>query len=64
LDLSDKEVTAIASNLAGGGVDTTSSTMLSLILAMACFVEVPKKLLAELDEAIEWDRVSQLGKCQ
>jgi hypothetical protein len=53
LNLGGREVTAIASNLAGGGVDTTPSTMISLIPAMAYFAEVRKKLLAELDEAIE-----------
>jgi cytochrome P450 len=56
LNLSDKEVTSMAANLIGGGVDTTSSTMLSFILAMAYFPEVQKKLQAELDEVVGQDR--------
>ncbi|ORY13768.1 cytochrome P450 [Clohesyomyces aquaticus] len=62
-NLSDKEVSTLASNLIGGGVDTTSSTMLSFILAMAYFPDVQKKLQAELDEVLgdnrsqTWDDV-------
>lgn len=56
LDLSDKEVVSMATNLIGGGVDTTSSTMLSFILAMAYFPDVQKKLQAELDDVVGQDR--------
>ncbi|KAH7380391.1 cytochrome P450 [Phaeosphaeria sp. MPI-PUGE-AT-0046c] len=56
LHLSDKEVTTMAVNLIGGGVDTTSSTMLSFILAMAYFPDVQKKLQAELDDVVGRDR--------
>lgn len=56
LNLSDKEVTTMAANLIGGGVDTTSSTMLSFILAMAYFPDVQKKLQEELDTVVGRDR--------
>lgn len=56
LNLSDKEVVSMATNLIGGGVDTTSSTMLSFILAMAYFPDVQKKLQAELDEVAGQDQ--------
>jgi cytochrome P450 len=56
LNLSNQEVVSMASNLIGGGVDTTSSTMLSFILAMAYFPDVQKKLQEELDTVMGRDR--------
>lgn len=43
-------------NLIGGGVDTTSSTMLSCILALAAFPDVQKKAQAEMDSVIGQQR--------
>ncbi len=54
--LTDLEVAGLAGNLLGGGVDTTSSTMISCILAMACFPEVQKKAQAELDAVVGHER--------
>ena len=54
--LTDKEVASLAGNLLGGGVDTTTSTMLSCILAMCVFPEVQKKAQAELDAVVGSDR--------
>ena len=54
--LTDLEVAGLAGNLLGGGVDTTSSTMISTILAMAYFPEVQKKAQAELDAVVGHDR--------
>jgi cytochrome P450 len=54
--LTDLEVSSLMGNLIGGGVDTTSSTMISCILAMACFPEVQKKAQAEMDAAVGQDR--------
>ncbi|KAK4495582.1 hypothetical protein PRZ48_012850 [Zasmidium cellare] len=47
--LSWREIGNLTSNLIGGGVDTTSSSMISLILAMCCFPETQRKAQAELD---------------
>ena len=54
--LSDEEIASLTSNLIGGGVDTTSSTIISCILAMCVFPEVQKKAQKELDEVIGHDR--------
>jgi cytochrome P450 len=51
--LTDVEVAGLTANLIGGGVDTTSSTMISCILAMAAFPEVQKKAQAEIDSVVE-----------
>ncbi|EAT92552.1 hypothetical protein SNOG_01057 [Parastagonospora nodorum SN15] len=56
MNLSNKEVSGLAANLIGGGVDTTSSTMLSFILAMAYFPDVQKKVQAEFDAVVGHDR--------
>jgi cytochrome P450 len=55
-DITDVEVASLMGNLIGGGVDTTSSTMMSCILAMARFPEVQKKVHAEFDAVIGTDR--------
>jgi cytochrome P450 len=54
--MSDVEVAGLMANLIGGGVDTTSSTMISCILAMACFPEVQKKVHAKFDAVVGHDR--------
>ncbi|KAF8850329.1 cytochrome P450 [Acephala macrosclerotiorum] len=61
--LSDVEVAGLTANLIGGGVDTTSSTMISCILAMAVFPDGQKKAQAEIDSVIgdntspSWDDI-------
>jgi cytochrome P450 len=54
--LSNLEVASLAGNLLGGGVDTTSSTMLSCILAMCVFPDVQRKAQAEIDAVVGNDR--------
>lgn len=54
--LTDLEVSSLAGNLLGGGVDTTSSTMLSCILAMCHFPSVQRKAQAEIDRVVGPDR--------
>lgn len=56
LRLSDVEVGGLMGNLIGGGVDTTSSTMISCVLAMAAFPHVQAKVHAEMDAVIGHDR--------
>lgn len=54
--LSDIEIAGLTTSLIGGGVDTTSSTMISCILAMCCFPEVQGKAQAELDSVVGRER--------
>ncbi|KAI4608546.1 hypothetical protein J4E83_008982 [Alternaria metachromatica] len=54
--MTDLEVASLMGNLIGGGIDTTSSTMLSCILAMARFPEVQEKVHAEFDAVVGHDR--------
>ncbi|PVH77057.1 cytochrome P450 [Cadophora sp. DSE1049] len=54
--LSDVEVAGLTANLIGGGVDTTSSTMISCILALCSFPDVQAKAHAELDAVIGRER--------
>lgn len=54
--MTDVEVAGLMANLIGGGVDTTSSTMLSCILAMACFPDVQAKAQTEMDDIVGQDR--------
>lgn len=50
--LSWREVGNLTSNLIGGGVDTTSSSMVSLIFAMCYFPEKQHKAQEELDRVV------------
>lgn len=54
--LSREEIGAITGSLIGGGVDTTSGSILTFILAMCAFPEVQKKAHEELDRVIGQDR--------
>lgn len=64
-NMTDVEVAGLMSNLIGGGVDTTSSTMMSCILALACFPEVQRKAQDEMDKVVgharspTWEDVDQ-----
>lgn len=51
-DLSDAEMSFLAGNLIGGGVDTTASTTLTFIFAMCAFPEVQKKAHACIEQAV------------
>lgn len=52
LGLRDSEVANLTANLIGGGVDTTSSTMISFILAMCVFPSTQHRAQAELDAVL------------
>jgi cytochrome P450 len=54
--MSDVEVSGLMANLIGGGVDTTSSTMMSCILALACFPKVQRKAQGEMERVVGQDR--------
>ena len=55
--ISDMEISSLTSNLIGGGVDTTSGTIISFILAMCVFPDKMKKAQEELDQVVGQDRV-------
>ncbi|KAL1873218.1 hypothetical protein Daus18300_004038 [Diaporthe australafricana] len=52
LGLSDAEVSALTTNLLGAGVDTTSGTLTSTVLALCLFPEVQSKAQAEIDTVL------------
>jgi cytochrome P450 len=54
--MTDVEVAGLMANLIGGGIHKTSSTIISCILAMACFPEVQERVHAEFDAAVGRDR--------
>lgn len=56
LGLKNDEVANLTFNLIGGGVDTTSSTIISCLLAMCVFPEVQRRAQAELDGVVGRDR--------
>jgi len=64
------EIGSLTSNLIGGGVDTTTSTMLSFILACIAFPEALKKVQEELDRVVgrnrlpDWSDESNLPYCR
>ncbi|KIY00149.1 uncharacterized protein Z520_03834 [Fonsecaea multimorphosa CBS 102226] len=55
--IADEEISSLTSNLIGGGVDTTSGTIISFILAMCVFPDKLKKAQEELDRVVGQDRV-------
>ncbi|KAL2402864.1 Cytochrome P450 monooxygenase [Exophiala dermatitidis] len=57
--LTDEEISTLTSNLIGGGVDTTSGTMISFILAMCVFPEAQRKAQEELDRVVGRERVPE-----
>jgi cytochrome P450 len=57
IGLRDAEIASLTANLIGGGVDTTSSSMISFILAMCVFPEAQKKAQEEIDLVVGQDRM-------
>jgi len=55
--LSKEEIGGLTSSLIGGGVDTTTSTMLSFILACIAFPDAIKPAQDEIDKVVGSDRV-------
>lgn len=54
--LTNEEVAAMTANLIGGGVDTTSSSTISFVLAMCVFQDAQKKAQEELDRVVGKER--------
>jgi cytochrome P450 len=54
--LSDREVSSISGNLFAGGTETSSSTLISFILAMCAFPEVAAKAQEEIDRVVGHNR--------
>lgn len=54
--LHPEEIAGLTGNLIGGGVDTTTSTMLSFILAAVAFPEAIKPAQEEIDKFVGSDR--------
>jgi len=51
------EIGSLTSNLIGGGVDTTTSTMLSFVLASVAFPEAIQRAYEELDRVVGENRL-------
>jgi len=68
--LEEFEIGSLTSNLIGGGVDTTTSSMLSFILASVAFPESLKAAYEELDRVVgeerlpDWQDESELPYCR
>lgn len=54
--INEAEVASLTGNLIGGGVDTTSASIITFILAMCVFPEVQKKAQEEIDRVLGNDR--------
>jgi len=61
VQLEPEEIAGLTGNLIGGGVDTTTSTMLSFILAAVAFPEAIKPAQEEIDKHVGWDRSPDWG---
>ena len=57
--LTPEEIASLSANLIGGGVDTTSSSTLTFILAMCVFPDVQKKAQEELDRVVGLDKMPE-----
>lgn len=54
--INEVEIASLTGNLIGGGVDTTSGSIISFILAMCVFPEVQRKAQEELDRVVGRER--------
>lgn len=54
--ITDEDISSLTANMIGGGVDTTTSSTLTMILAMCVFPEVQQKAQEELDRVVGHDR--------
>lgn len=57
--LKSEDIACLTGNLIGGGVDTTTSSTLSFILAMCVFPEAQKKAQEEIDRVVGEDRMPE-----
>lgn len=68
--LTKADISDMTANLIGGGVDTSSSTMLTCILALCVFPETQTKAHEEIDAAVgpgeipDWSTLDSLPYCQ
>ncbi|KAK1717277.1 cytochrome P450 [Colletotrichum lupini] len=69
--LSPKEIASLTGNLIGGGVDTTTTTIIVFIFAMCAFPRVQKKAHEEIDRVLAgkrrpptWDDEASLPYCR
>jgi hypothetical protein len=60
-ELRPEEIAGLTGNLIGGGVDTTTSTMLSFILAAVAFPEAMKPAKEEIDRVVGNSRSPDFG---
>jgi len=51
-DLDDREISAISGNLFGAGSDTSSSTLVTMVLACVMFPDAVKRAQKEIDEVV------------
>jgi cytochrome P450 len=67
--INEGEVHNLTANLIGGGVDTTSSSIISFIFAMCVFPEVQRKAQIEIDRIVgrerspSWEDLPKLDYC-
>lgn len=54
--INEAEIASLTGNLIGGGVDTTSGSIISFVLAMCVFPEVQRKAQEELDRVVGRER--------
>jgi cytochrome P450 len=54
--LTNEDIAGLTANLIGGGVDTTSSTMISCILGCVAFPEAQRRAQEEIDSVVGRDR--------
>ncbi|KAI8299482.1 hypothetical protein K4K59_002188 [Colletotrichum sp. SAR11_240] len=71
LKLSPKEIASLTGNLIGGGVDTTTTTILVFIFAMCAFPRVQTKAQEEIDRVLAaeprpptWEDEESLPYCR
>ncbi|KAI8224302.1 hypothetical protein K4K54_005353 [Colletotrichum sp. SAR 10_86] len=71
LKLSPKEIASLTGNLIGGGVDTTTTTILVFIFAMCAFPRVQQKAQEEIDRVLageprppRWEDEQSLPYCR
>ena len=57
--ITDEDISSLTANMIGGGVDTTTSTTVTLILAMCVFQDVQRKAQEELERVVGQRRMPE-----
>jgi cytochrome P450 len=55
-NITDRELSSVSGNLFAGGTDTSSSTLVTFILALCAFPEVAVKAQEEIDRVVGYNR--------